>query len=282
MERQGRIAAADPVTWAGRIARALGVFVLAYALLCAVMFVLQRRLQYLPDTSPMNPAAAGLASVTQQTLATPDGERIVVWWSPPAGEREPVYLYLHGNGANLHARAERLGALVRSGAGLMAVSWRGYGGSSGTPTEAGLLADARTAYAELRQRTPRQPVVLFGESLGTTVAVMLAAEVDAAALVLDSSFDSAQALAQRTYPWLPVPWLLRDTFRADLAAPRVRVPVFQVHCRDDPISPIEHAIALRRLLASAAPMAVVERRCHVPSLLDFRPAMEAFVAQTLR
>lgn len=267
---------------AGRLARALGVLVLAYALLCAMMFVLQRRLQYLPDASPMNPAAVGLTSVAQQTLATPDGERIVVWWSPPAGDREPVYLYLHGNGANLHARAERLGALVRSGAGLMAVSWRGYGGSSGSPTESGLLADARTAYAELRRRAPTRPVVLFGESLGTTVAVMLAAEVDAAALVLDSSFDSALALAQRSYPWLPVTWLLQDTFRADLAAPRVRAPVFQAHCRDDPVSPIEHAVALRELLATAVPMAVIERRCHVPSLLDFRAAMETFVAQTLR
>lgn len=250
----------------------------AYVLLCAAMFVLQRQLQYRPDSQPLDPAVAASHGLVQQSLATPDGERLVVWWAPPQNERAPAYLYLHGNGANLAARGERLALLRRSGAGVLAVSWRGYGGSSGHPSESGWHIDARSAWDELRRRLPRHRLVIVGESLGSTVAVALAADVQPAALVLDSSFDSALALAQRSYPWLPVGLLMRDPYRADLAAPRVQVPVLQVHCRDDPVSPLSHAQALHSALTTARPLHVVEARCHVPSLARWLPAFDAFIA----
>lgn len=249
-----------------------------YLLACALMFVLQRRLQYHPDPRPMQPAAAGLPQAEVLSLATADGERVVAWWVAPREAGRPVYLYLHGNGANLVARAARLAALVEGGAGLLALSWRGYGGSSGSPSEAGLVADARAAHAELRRRAPQAPLVIYGESLGTTVAVMLAAEVDTAALLLDSAFASALAVAQDAYPWLPVAWLLRDTYRADLAAPRVRAPVLQVHCSDDPVTPLEHAQALHALLPQRLPLVQIDGRCHVPSLRAYEAAWRSFVA----
>ena len=252
-----------------------------YLLLCAAMFAFQRRLQYHPDPGTMNPAAAGLAQAVQETLATPDGERIVVWWVAPRAAGKPVYLYLHGNGAHLHARALRLAKLVEDGAGLMAVSWRGYGGSTGSPSEAGLLTDARTAHAELRRRAPEAPLVIYGESLGTTVATMLAAETQPAGVLLDSSFASALAVARDAYPWLPVALLLRDTFRADLAAPRVRAPVLQVHCRLDPVTPFAQAEALGALFPGRRELVVVDRACHVPSLLDYAPAWRRFVESGL-
>ena len=257
----------------------LTALLLVYVGVCALMFVLQRSLQYYPDPSPMNPAAVGLPQVTVQTLATPDGERLVAWWVPPRDERAPVYLYLHGNGAHLHARAARFEHLVRDGAGLLALSWRGYGGSSGRPTEAGFRTDARTAYDTLRARgMAPERIVLYGESLGSTVAVMLAAEVPVRALLLDSSFDSALDVARRAYPWLPVRWLLRDTFRADLAAPRVAAPVLQVHCEADPVTPLDSALALRARLPHARPLHRLHGRCHVPPLADYDGARAAFIA----
>lgn len=245
------------------------------------MFWLQRSLQYRPDPQAMQPAAAGLPQVTQETLATADGERIVVWWSAPRAAGQPVYVYLHGNGGNLQARAQRFARLIAPGAGLMAVSWRGYGGSSGTPSEAGLRADARAAYAEAARRAPGVPLVLYGESLGSTVAVLLAADVQPAALVLDSSFDSALAVAQATYPWLPVSWLLQDTLRADLAAPRVVAPVLQVHCRDDPVTPLPFAQRLNALLPGRQPLVLIESRCHVPSLTRYEAALRSFISRTV-
>lgn len=251
-----------------------------YLGVCVLMFALQRSLQYHPDPSPMSPAAVGLPQAMVQPLATPDGERLVAWWVPPRDDRAPVYLYLHGNGANLQARAARLAHLLRDGAGLMALSWRGYGGSSGTPGEPGWRTDARAAYDALRARgiAPAR-IVLYGESLGSTVAVMLAAEVPVRALVLDSSFDSALDVARRAYPWLPVRWLLRDTYRADLAAPQVAVPVLQVHCEDDPVTPLASALALQSRLPHAAPLVRLPGRCHVPALADYDTALAAFIAK---
>lgn len=255
---------------------------LAYLVVGLAIFFGQRRLQYHPDTSPMNPAAAGLAGAVQETLATPDGERIVVWWVAPKRDDAPVYLYLHGNGSNLHARAARFGRLVDGGAGLLAVSWRGYGGSSGSPSEAGLRTDARAAYDALARRVDPKRIVLFGESLGTTVATMLAAEVKSAALVLDSGFASALDIGSRRYPVLPVRWFMRDPLRADLAAPSVAVPVFQVHCADDPVTPIASARQLHELLPRARPLLVIDDRCHVPSLLRFEAPLREFVERSLK
>jgi hypothetical protein len=263
----------------GRVlVRWLALLAGSYLALCAAMFLLQHRLQYHPNPAPMDAAAARLPGMAAETLETADGERIVAWWLPPRGDTAPVYLYLHGNGANLLARDTRLRRLAADGAGFLAVSWRGYGGSSGRPDEAALLDDARTAHAALASRVDPRRIVVFGESLGTTVAVLLAAEAPVAALVLDSSFASALDVAERRYPWLPVRWLLRDTYRADLAAPRVRVPVLQIHCRDDPVTPLESALALNTLLPQRQPLVMVEQRCHTPSLLEFESALRRFVA----
>jgi pimeloyl-ACP methyl ester carboxylesterase len=261
-----------------RLARWLALLAGLYLLLCGFMYAAQSRLQYRPDPSPMDPAAVWLPQFRAETLATPDGERIVAWWLPPAHPIGPVYLYLHGNGANLATRDRRLARLGEGGAGVLAVSWRGYGGSSGRPHETGLLTDARTAYRALASRVDPTRIVVFGESLGTTVAVMLAAEVPVAALVLDSSFASALDVAQGRYPWLPVRWLLSDPYRADLAAPRVPVPVLQIHCHDDPVTPLASAQRLQALLPGRRPLVLVEGRCHTPRIAEFEPALRRFVA----
>lgn len=264
-----------------RVRRGLFVVASIYIGVCAIMFVMQRSLQYIPDARAMNPVAEGLTGVVSQTLTTPDGERIVVWWSPPADATRPVFLYLHGNGANLVARARRFERLIADGTGLMAVSWRGYGGSTGSPTEAGLITDARTAYAELVRRVDPRRIVLFGESLGTTVAVKLAAEVPVAALVLDSSFTSALDVAAGVYSFLPVHLLMLDQFRADLAAPRVTVPVLQIHCRPDPVTPFPLAERLNGLLVGRRPIVVLEGACHPAPVTRFEQPLRAFLAEAL-
>ncbi|MBN8506624.1 MAG: alpha/beta hydrolase [Burkholderiales bacterium] len=256
--------------------RLLVLGLLGYALLCLLVFGVQRRLLYHPNPDPLTLGPSiGARTVALQAA---DGETLVAWWLPPPRPGAPVVLYLHGNGANLDNRAARLKALHEDGAGVLALSWRGYGGSSGQPSEAGWKLDAQAAYRWLRaqQVTPAR-LVLFGESLGSTQAVLLAAEQPVGALLLDSSFDSALALAASHHPWLPVAWLMRDPHRADLAAPRVAVPVLQVHCAQDPVSPLAHAEALNRLLPNAR-LQVLDRPCHVPSYLLYRNAARALLA----
>lgn len=261
--------------------RGLVALALAYVAVLSLVAMGQRQLLYHPDPSALRQAPA----VGAQTLAldTPDGERLVAWWIPPPDASAPVLLYLHGNGANLDQRALRLQALRQDGFGVLALSWRGYGGSSGHPSEAGWALDARRAHDELLRRgiAPSR-IVLFGESLGSTHAMMLAAERPVAGLLLDSSFDSALALAQSAYPWLPVRWLMRDPHRADLAADRLaasgrHLPVMQVHCADDPVSPLPHAQALRARLPQPSTWLVLPRRCHVPSYADYRAPARSFL-----
>jgi len=259
------------------LARGLLLLAFGYALLCLLVFLAQRRLLYHPDPLPLRQAEA----IGAETLAlnASDGTRLIAWWIAPPSETAPVALYLHGNGANLDARAARLQALRDDGLGVLAVSWRGYGGSSGEPSEAGWKLDALAAYQELRRRgVPPSRILLYGESLGSTQALMLAAVQPVGALLLDSSFESALALAQQHYRVLPLAWLMRDPHRADLDAPRIKLPVLQVHCARDTISPLAHAERLQALLGRRSELLVLDGDCHVPSYARYRDAARAFVA----
>src|ERR1700682_56286 len=108
------------------------VFLLGYAGVVAVLYVVQRALMYFPDTERTPPAAAGLPAAQEILLDTADGERLIAWHVPPRDDR-PVVLYLHGNGGALSHRAERFRALTADGTGLVAIDYRGYGGGTGRP-----------------------------------------------------------------------------------------------------------------------------------------------------
>src|SRR5262245_12489052 len=149
--------------------------VVGYLGVLALMYFAQRALMYFPDVARTPPSAAGLPLAEEVVLQTQDGEKVIAWHVPPRGEK-PVVLYFHGNGGALDLRAGRFRKLVADGTGLLALSYRGYGGSTGTPTEAGLIRDAQAAYDFAVARFPPERIVLWGESLGTGVAVALAAE----------------------------------------------------------------------------------------------------------
>jgi len=205
----------------------------------ALLYVVQRALMYFPDTTGILPAAVGLPGAQVSMLDTADGERVIAWHVPPRGDR-PVVLYLHGNGGALSHRAERFRGLTADGTGLVAIDYRGYGGSSGRPTEAGLLVDAETAYAYASASYPVARIAVWGESLGTGVAVALAAERPIGRLVLEAPFTSAVDLAARRYPFVPVRWLMKDQFRSDLRIGSITAPLLVLHGARDPIVPIEY------------------------------------------
>ena len=131
-----------------------------YAGLVALMYVAQRTIQYFPESYRTEPSAAGYPEAEEVVLDTADGERVIVWHVPPRGDK-PVILYLHGNGASLRWRVDRFRALTADGTGLVALSYRGYGGSSGRPTEEGMIDDARAAYTFAAARYPAERIVLW-------------------------------------------------------------------------------------------------------------------------
>lgn len=257
-----------------------GIAVALYLAACSYMYLQQRSIVFNPSTEDVAQNVGHVPEASNVTLSTSDGESLKAWWVAPATGR-PVYLYLHGNAGTLegsfsnpHGRAERFTALVAEGAGLLAISWRGYGGSSGSPSEAGFLIDADTALAWLRQQTPDSSFILFGESLGTGIATQLAAREDFAALVLDSPFTSIVDVGAARYPWLPVKTLSKDHFDSLAVAAAINEPVLIQHCTDDDVVPYAMGRQLLAALGSTEKtFRTISGRCHVPSILTQLPLL---------
>jgi pimeloyl-ACP methyl ester carboxylesterase len=207
-----------------------------YGCALALIYFGQRSLQYHPDRSRVAPATAGLPAAEEIELKTADGETVIVWHVPPKGDR-PVVLYFHGNGGSLAWRANRFKSFTADGTGLIALSYRGYGGSSGSPTEAGLIADAEAAYAFAAARYPVERIALWGESLGTGVAVALAASHEVSRLVLESPFTAAADVGAKVYWFLPVQLLMKDTFRSNERIGKISVPLLILHGTADAVVP---------------------------------------------
>jgi fermentation-respiration switch protein FrsA (DUF1100 family) len=208
--------------------------IIVYGGLIALAFVVQRSLQYFPERRRTVPLAVGLTDAEEVVLDTADGERVIVWHVPPR-DGQPVFLYFHGNGGSLRWREERFRDLTADGSGLVALSYRGYGGSSGRPTEKGLIEDARAAYAFSVARYPAERLVLWGESLGSALAITVAAENPVGRLVLEAPFTSAVDVGAQHYWFLPVRLLMKDQFRSDLRIGEVKAPVLVVHGENDTI-----------------------------------------------
>ncbi len=253
--------------------------ILGYLAICAYMYAVQRSMLFIPDVRDVAGDVDRLPGAEAITLVTSDGETIKAWWKAPHEPGLPVYLYLHGNGANLSRRAGRFQRMTDDGSGLLAVSWRGYGGSSGHPSEVGLRRDAEAAYDWLAGRVEPRRLVLFGESLGTGVAIGLAASRKAALLVLDSPYASIVDLGRLRFPFLPVTLLSRDPFRSIDQAPNVRIPVIAQHCAQDWVIPLSESQRLLAAFPAKPNLTVIEGRCHVPDIgRALLPKMRAAMA----
>jgi fermentation-respiration switch protein FrsA (DUF1100 family) len=222
---------------------------LAYVGVCALLYFGQRALMYFPDRARTLPADAGLAQAVEEVLASTDDAKVIVWHVPPRGDK-PVVLYFHGNGGSLSYRVDRFRALTADGTGLVALSYRGYGGSTGSPSEEGILADARAAYAFAAARYAAGRIALFGESLGTAVAVAIAAERPVGRVILESPFTSVADVGAATYFFVPVRLFMKDQFRSDQRIGAVKAPVLVLHGERDTIVPIRFGERLFEMIRS--------------------------------
>ncbi|HXY57483.1 MAG TPA: alpha/beta fold hydrolase [Methylocystis sp.] len=234
-----------------------------YVLTLCVLALFQRRLLYFPGGPLLTPAQAGVEKIETLHLATQDGETLLAWFARPQPGR-PLILYFHGNGGALADRALRFREMLASGYGLLAIAYRGYPGSTGRPTQEGLLLDGEAAFAEAERRGFTDGrLVVMGESLGTGVATILAARHKAAALVLDSPFLSVLHVAQTRYRFFPIGWLMRDPYRSDLAIGAVDMPLLVAHGESDPIIPIAEARGLFALAKEPKRFIAVPRAGHL-------------------
>lgn len=225
----------------------LALGIAAYLGAAAYMAFNQRAFLYRPAPGWTAPADHGLPQAQRFEVRADDGTLLTGWFIPPKRPDAITYLYFHGNSGGLQRRATRFGLMTSTGDGLLAMSYRGYGGSEGAPTEARLHADAARILATLTKHVPADRIVLVGESLGSGVALNLARTAPVRGVILDSPYLSILARGQAAYRWLPVPLLLVDQFRSDLFIREVNVPVLILHGTEDRLIPITDSEALARL-----------------------------------
>jgi uncharacterized protein len=249
--------------------------VCVYLLVTLVTYLGQRRLMYFPDTERTLPAQAGLSNVSERILNTPDGARIVVWYGK-ARPGQPTLLYFHGNGGGLNERAERIRRFMGQGWGVYMMAYRGYAGSSGYPTEANNVADARLAHGALvLEGVPPESIILYGESLGTGVAARIAAERPSAGLILESPYTSVLDIALAEYPFLPVRLLLADRYETDKVLPQVRVPLLILHGERDDIIPVAMARKLAKLANEPKRLVILPQGEHSDLYINGNNALPA-------
>ncbi len=233
---------------------------LAYLVLLAAMYVLQRNFVFAPSTDKVSPAAAGLSGVRAIELPSPAGP--LTNWYLPAASGMPTLLYFHGNGGAIHHRAYKIEQYAAMGYGMFVVGYPGYGGNPGEPSEAGFIDAALTAYEYLADLPGVDRIVLYGESLGSAVATQVAAQRQAVALVLAAPMFSVAAVGGDRFPFLPVAWLIKDAFNSHEHIASIDAPLLVVHGARDRIVPITSGQALFELAREPKQWVTFENASH--------------------
>ncbi|MDE2366407.1 MAG: alpha/beta hydrolase [Betaproteobacteria bacterium] len=223
------------------------VGVIAYAVLLAAILFFQPKLIYFPDIGRAiiaTPDEAGLAYEPVK-ISTIDGKTLHGWFVPAPAATETV-LFFHGNAGNISHRMQYLSMFHSLGYDTFIFDYRGYGNSSGSPSESGTYEDAQAAWQYLTEERciPPDRIILFGESLGGAIAAWLAAREKPGLLVLASAFTSVPDVAAKLYPFLPVRLLSRFEYNTLKSLQSVSCPVFVAHSPDDEIVPFAQGQAL--------------------------------------
>jgi len=207
---------------------------LGYVTVVLLLYIFQRNLMYLPGGNPGIPADSAVPEMKVETIRAEDGIETVSWFAP-AKQNQKTIVLLHGNAGHIADRDFKARHFMDAGYGVMLVGYRGFGGNPGQPTEEGIYADTRAAIGVLRSRgVPNGDIVLYGESLGSGVAVQMAKEMaesgtPSGGVILEAPFTSMADAAAYHYSWLPARYLVRDRYdtRAKIAA--IAAPLLLIH-----------------------------------------------------
>ena len=215
-----------------------------YILVAVFIYIFQAKLLYFPDQPGRRhvnfPTDIGL-DYEDIYLTTSDDIRIHGWFVP-ARNNHGTILFFHGNAGNISHRLESIGIFHSLGLNTLIIDYRGYGNSTGSPSEQGIYLDGEAAWQHLvftRKISPKK-IIIFGRSLGGALAVHTAKKHTPAGIIIESSFTSVPDLAAQLYPWLPVRWLSRLHYNSLQKIKDVNTPVLVIHSRDDDIIPFSH------------------------------------------
>jgi hypothetical protein len=264
------------------------IFVLGYAVFAVALFFYQPNLLYFPDMPTREivatPGAIGL-DYEPLTLTTSDAEKLDAWFIP-ADPARGVVLFFHGNAGNISHRLDSIRLFHELGLSVLIFEYRGYGQSTGRPTEKGTYRDADAAWQYLVEQRgiPPEAIILFGRSLGAAIAAELATRQDPAAVILESGFTSVPDIAAELYPWLPVRWLSRYRYDSRKLLANIHSPVLIAHSRDDEIIPYSNGEQL--FAAANEPRQFLELRGghndgFIVSGMAYIQGLDSFISQSL-
>jgi len=254
-----------------------------------LIYLMQPRLLFLPDVAgrelTLTPETVDLP-YSDLSLQTQDGETIHGWWLPHAQPRANL-LFFHGNAGNVSHRLDSLRLFNSLGLNILIIDYRGYGQSTGKPSETGLYLDATAAWHWLTEDQAMDPnrIILFGRSMGAAVASQLATRVEAAGLIVESTFTSVPDLGAELYWWLPVRLLSRLEFNTADHIRRTDLPVLVIHSPDDEIIPFSHGRRLHQAAGQRGTFLEI-RGSHNTGFLDtgdqYREGLNQFITERIR
>jgi fermentation-respiration switch protein FrsA (DUF1100 family) len=217
----------------------------------------------------------GLVGVGERAIETPDGARLIAWYGK-ARPGKATLLYFHGNGGSLAIRASRIARFMDEGWGIYMMTYRGYGGSTGAPSEAANVADARLAYAALlNEGVPARSIVVYGESLGSGIAVRIAAERPVGGVILDAPYTSIVDVAAKAYPFLPVRLFLIDRYETTRYIASIKAPLLILHGERDGVVPVGMGREVARMAPEPKRLVVFPNGHHSDLYINGNNAIDA-------
>jgi len=229
-----------------QVKRTIGWLAILYIAAFATAWFARTSLIYPFDISYQSPGQAGEPRLAELRLKTDDGNTLMIWARPAKGRKATV-LYFHGNAGNLSGRAQRFNRLIDRGYGVVAMAYRGSGGSTGKPSEDAITKDAillRGSLAQILGKTPKGKIIYYGESLGTGVATKLATSTLPDALILEAPYTAIVDLAAKQMPFFPIGAVLDQRWETREYIKAVNTPTLVLHGTNDRVIPYAHGKAI--------------------------------------
>ena len=260
----------------------------AYMGLVGALYVAQRHLMYHPGGPSLSPTAAGVPEMRTIELKTRDGLLVSSWYAPPKSG-QPTLVYFHGNAGAIVDRAEKARPYLNHGYGVLLAGYRGYGGNPGSPSEQGLYADGEAVIEFLKtQGILPAAQIMYGESLGTGIAVEMAhrlavSATPVGAVVLEAPFTSMPDAAAGHYPYVPAKLLVKDRYDSLAKISDIDAPLFIFHGDQDKVVPQKLGKQLFEAASEPKQVHWITGANH-NNLYDFGGALEAirFIDRFLR
>jgi len=215
----------------------LGLVVVIYLIITFILYISQRSLLYHPTENNYSGDMLTV-SIDKIKIKNDDNIELMAWYHEKDIEKYKTILFLHGNAGSLENRIHKINHFNDMDVNFLIISWRGFSGNKGKPTEQGLYKDARSAVKWLiNEGTIEENIIIYGESLGTGVATEIAQNINFAGVILESPFTSMVAAGKSKYPIFPINLLLKDKYESDKKIKNIKSPILIMHGEVDKIVP---------------------------------------------